>query len=59
MVGFDSNHSNSLADIVMVTKTAINEVVYTSEDVRNDFYDAVYTKVNTVIIINMNWLKNE
>lgn len=47
-----SKHTNSLADIVMVTKTAINEVVYASEDVRNDFYDAVYTKVNTVISNN-------
>lgn len=49
-----SKHTNSLADIVMVTKTAINEIVYASEDVRNDFYDAVYTKVDAVITNNSN-----
>ena len=49
-----SKHTNSLADIVIVTKNAINEIVYASEDVRNDFYDAVYTKVDAVISSNPN-----
>lgn len=49
-----SKHTNSLADIVIVTKNAINEIVYASEEVRNDFYDTVYAKVDAVISNNPN-----
>jgi hypothetical protein len=52
-----SKHTDTLANIVIVTKNAINEIVYTSEDVRNDFYDAVYAKVD--VVISNNPIKDE